>query len=60
MPEMFVGGVGQMDYSGFDRENWPPQTGQKHRKDAKSVLACKTKTELEESESTLGCRYSVC
>jgi len=46
-----------MDYSGFDRENWPPRTGQKHREDANSLLACKTKTELEESK--LGCRYSV-
>ena len=55
----FVGRVGEMDYSGFERESWPPRTGKRHREDAETLLACNTKKELEGSESKLGCRYSV-
>ena len=50
--------TGKMDYSGFDRSNWPQRTNHQHRKDVETVLACKTKTAREQKESELGCRYS--
>lgn len=30
----FLGKPGTMDYSGFDRENWPPQTREEHNDNA--------------------------
>jgi hypothetical protein len=55
----FPGSVGNMDYSGFNRDTWQPRTQTKHRQDVDSVMACKTKTERKTAESTLGCRYSL-
>ena len=54
----FSGTVGAMNYSGFDRNNWPPRTGARHANDACSLLNMRTKTELQKAESDLGCRYS--
>ena len=54
----FSGTVGAMNYSGFDREKWPPRSGPKHANDAKSLLNMRTKTDLMKAESELGCRYS--
>lgn len=55
----FNGTVGEMDYSGFDRENWPRRTGESHRIDAESLLLCVTKSSFEQMKTQLGCRYSV-
>ena len=55
----FTGGVGEVDYSGFDRQNWPLRTGADHKAKAESLLSCTTKTELKQTESRTGCRYSV-
>ena len=41
----FLGGVGSMDYSGFDRSLWPPRTDERHREDVRKILKCKTKQE---------------
>ena len=54
----FPGTVGNMDYSGFNRETWQPRTQVKHRQNVETIMACKTKTERIRAESTLGCRYS--
>ena len=55
----FPGSVGNMCYSGFDRAQWPPRTGNSHRNDVAAVTKCTTKTRRNQKESELGCRYSV-
>ena len=55
----FSGSVGNMDFSGFDRENWVDRSGSKHSIDACSILGMKTKADRRKKESELGCRYSV-
>ena len=52
----FCGSVGNMDYSGFNRERWPPRNLNKHR-DVKKIRKCKNITEAR-MESQLGVRYS--
>ena len=54
----FPGSVGNMDYSGFNRESWHPRTQMKHRQDVETIMALNTKTERKRTESMLGCRYS--
>ena len=47
----FEGSVGEgMNFSGFVRENWPPRTGTRHRRDAYSLAALCTKTDLQKTE----------
>lgn len=55
----FPGVVGKMDYSGFERNHWPPRTNVVHRIDVATTLKCKAKTTRCAKESKLGCRYSV-
>lgn len=57
--KIFTGTVGSMNFSGFDRDNWPCRSGTRHAQDAISLLNIRTKTELQKAESQLGCRYSV-
>lgn len=54
----FSGGVGNQDFSGFERSNWHARTDAEHREDVKKIRTCKTKTEQKSMESQLGCRYS--
>ena len=53
-----VTGMNKLDYSGFDRSNWPKRSNQQHREDVHTVISCTTKTDREKRESELGCRYS--
>ena len=55
----FTGGVGNQDFSGFERANWCARTDTQHRENIKKIRVCKTKTEQKSMESQLGCRYSV-
>lgn len=57
--KIFPFGVGSKDYSGFDRKQWGLRTMSDHRAAALSLKYCKTKAELRQKESSLGCRYSV-
>lgn len=54
----FLGSVGSMDYSGFDREKWPLRSGNSHRQTAISLRNFKTKTQQAAKEANAGCRYS--
>ena len=54
----FPGSVGNMDYSGFNKDTWCPRTQVKHRQDVETIMGCKTKPERKRAESMLGCRYS--
>ena len=51
--------VGDMNYGGFDRENWQCRTDRGHRRAAEAILNSKTKTERQEIESSTGYRYTV-
>lgn len=55
----FSGGVGNQDFSGFERANWCARTDTQHRRDVEKLTSCKSKTEKKKMESLLGCRYSV-
>lgn len=47
-----------LDHSGFQRENWISRTNQSHWQDVSKLSQCKSKTELLQKESELGCRHS--
>ena len=55
----FSGTVGNMDYSGFDRENWQLTNAAEHRQLASTTLSKTTKCDRNATESASGCRYSV-
>lgn len=55
----FPGGVGSMDYSGFQPQSWCSRDGAKHTSDSLRLLTINTKTKLQQEESSNGCRYSV-
>ena len=44
-----------MDYSGFDRDNWPRR---QHRRAASEILKCNTKASIATKESGSGYRYT--
>ena len=52
------GDVYKTDYSGFDRETWPPRTNKRHRENANKTRKAKTPKQRTELESALGARYS--
>ena len=54
----FSGTVGNMNFSGFDRDSWMCRLGSRHAQDARSLLSTTTKADLQKWESELGCRYS--
>lgn len=41
--KMFPGGIGNKDFSGFDRNNWQPRTNEEHRREMDKIRQCKTK-----------------
>ena len=43
----FTGAVGSMNFSGFDRDNWPCRSGTRHAQNTVSLLNIRTKTELQ-------------
>ena len=55
----FTGSFGNINYSGFDRENWPQGTPESHRAAVKRILKCYTKSKQQEIESSTGYRYTV-
>ena len=55
---MLEGHFGQIDYSGFDRENWPHRTRQAHIEAINSLSTCK-KISRPKIESTSGFRYTI-
>ena len=56
--KVFPGGVGNKDYSGFDRTMWPPRTNSSHRSAVLRTKNCPNKTQQQKLESELGCRFS--
>ena len=45
-----------VDYSGYDRSLWNPQTARKHCSDCLKVETCKNKSDKRKKESELGVR----
>ena len=54
----FPGGVGEKDYSGFVRSDWPKRTVEEHRKNVNLIKKCTTLAERKKLETSYGCRYS--
>ena len=55
----FPGGFGEKkNYSGFDRSSWPPRSDNSHRRNARKVQRCTTKTSRKKMEAKLGSRYT--
>ena len=54
----FPGTFGNIDFSGFDRENWPKRDGKVHRRVAMGLRTFTTPAEQERRESQAGLRYS--
>lgn len=57
--KVFPGGLGNKDYSGFNRTLWPQRTNSSHRQHTSDIKRSKTKAERSRLESKYGCRYSV-
>ena len=55
----FLGSFGSMDYSGFDRENWPPRTRAAHVDATRQQKACTSQSRLDALESSSGYKYTV-
>ena len=55
----FPGSVGNVDYSGFDRENWEVRTVAAHRAAVIRIIKCCTKSSRQEVESETGFRNTV-
>ena len=54
----FPGGIGNKDYSGFDRTTWVKRTHATHKVNALSINKLTTAAAVEKAESEYGCRYS--
>ena len=54
----FPGSAGELDYSGFDRHNWPSRNGADHRRVADELQSCKTKAAIANKEAESGYRYT--
>ena len=54
----FSGSVGSMNYSGFDRSQWPMRTNTSHRSSVYRIMRSKNQQEQNNLESSEGCRYS--
>ena len=54
----FPGSVGTMNYSGFERAQWPRRNDSTHRESVQKILQGKNKQQQSTLESTLGCCFS--
>ena len=54
----FPGTFGCIDYSGFNRDSWPPRTISEHRRVATQIRRAGTLAEIEHIESNSGYHYS--
>ena len=57
--KVFPGGVGEKNYSGFDRTDWKPRTNSDHRSSVRLIQNARNITEQSKLESKYGTRYSV-
>src|SRR5258705_95133 len=57
--KVFPGGVGNRDYSGFNRNCWVPRTKSTHHNHANEVKNANTKRNFEEKATRYGVFYSV-
>ena len=55
--KFFPGGFGCLDYSGFDRQNWPQRNGKDHQQVGLSLQTFSSPAEREKKESSAGLRY---
>ena len=55
----FPGGIGDNNYSGFDRDSWPLRNIADHRKNAQLCKKAKCVSKRESEETSTGVKYSV-
>lgn len=51
-------GFGKTDYSGFERELWPPRIDSNYRTETAALKNCRTPNALATEEFTMGSRHS--
>ena len=54
----FSGTVGQLNYSGFNRDTWIKRNELEHRRTVSKISSCNTKSAVSEIESRTGYRYT--
>ena len=54
----FPGTFGCIDYSGFDRNSWPPRTAKEHRSVGTKIRRAETLAEVERIQSEKGYHYA--
>ena len=54
----FPGGIGEKEYSGFIRSDWPDRTLEEHREKVNLIRKCTTLAQRKKLEASYGCRYS--
>lgn len=57
--KLFTGPVTQKDYSGFDRQNWPPRDITVHRQNSKKIKKAKTAASRSKLETEHGIYYTI-
>ena len=57
-PSMAINGVKKLNYSGFDRENWPRRNNENHMANVKAITSASNVSTRERLEKQYGCRYS--
>lgn len=55
----FPGGIGNKDFSGFDRTTWPKRTLEHHLEACRRTLQCNTQNAVDAIEVQTGVKYSV-
>ena len=54
----FSGSPGELEYSGFDRSNWPKCNQADHKRDIIQLQSCKTRAAIADIETESGYRYT--
>ena len=57
--KLFIGTIGNKDYSGFNRGSWPQRTKESHNRCSKELRDCTNKAKHEELSKKYGTYYSV-
>ena len=57
--KVFPGGVGEKNYSGFDKTDWKPRTNSDHRSSVRLIQNARNKTEQSRLETKYGTRTTL-
>ena len=57
--KLFPGGVGNKDFSGFNKLSWPPRTYEEHMKSVEEIKKCNTQSAVNSLETAKGVKHSI-